>query len=382
MKTTGWIHIIIACMCALSGCRQSGGNDGEVNDFSVSEYSPEYASGFEIFGAEGKKSVIITVSNPWQGSDSVTTRLFISRDGEKAPAGFDGSVLEGDAKRIVAMSSTNIAMLDAIGKVSHLVGISGMDYVSNPYVRSHRDSIVDVGYDGNINYEMILAADPDIVLLYGVNGASSMEHKLKELNIPYMYVGDYLEESPLGKAEWMVALAEITGDRATGVQQFSELPIRYNELIKRVSEAKERAPKVMFNTPYGDSWFMPSNSSYAVRLIEDAGAEYVYHKNSGNSSVPIDLEEAYMLASEADFWIHTGMANSIEELKSMCPKFGDVGCVAKGNIYNNTLRSTPQGGNDYFESAVVHPDLVLRDLIKVFHPGLVDEEFVYYKKLL
>ena len=143
------------------------------------------------------------MSNPWQGSDSVTTRLFISRDGEKAPAGFDGSVLEGDAKRIVAMSSTNIAMLDAIGKVSHLVGISGMDYVSNPYVRSHRDSIVDVGYDGNINYEMILAADPDIVLLYGVNGASSMEHKLKELNIPYMYVGDYLEESPLGKAEWI-----------------------------------------------------------------------------------------------------------------------------------------------------------------------------------
>ena len=66
----------------------------------------------------------------------------------------------------------------------------------------------------------------------------------------------------------------------------------------------------------------------------------------------------------------------------MCPKFGDVGCVAKGNIYNNTLRSTPQGGNDYFESAVVHPDLVLRDLIKVFHPGLVDEEFVYYKKPL
>lgn len=105
-------------MCALSGCRQSGGNDGEVNDFSVSEYSPEYASGFEIFGAEGKKSVIITVSNPWQGSDSVTTRLFISRDGEKAPAGFDGPVLEGDAKRIVAMSSTNIAMLDAIGKVA------------------------------------------------------------------------------------------------------------------------------------------------------------------------------------------------------------------------------------------------------------------------
>lgn len=384
MKTTECLCILIVCMYTLSGCRQRGCEVGVANDFSVSEYSPEYASGFEIFGAEGKESVIITVSNPWQGSDSLTTtRLFISRKGEKAPEGFDGSILEGDAKRIVAMSSTNIAMLDVIGQVSHVVGVSGMDYVSNPYVRSHHgDSIVDVGYDGNINYEILLSVDPDIVLLYGVNGASSMEHKLKELNIPYIYIGDYLEESPLGKAEWMVALAEITGNRSIGEKIFSELPLRYNELIKRLSGAKGPTPKVMFNTPYADSWFMPSNSSYVVRLIEDAGAEYVYHKNTGNASVPIDLEEAYMLASEADFWLHTGMANSIDDLKRICPKFGDVGCVTKEHIYNNTLRSTPHGGNDYYESAVVHPDLVLRDLIKIFHPELVNEEFVYYKKLL
>ena len=93
-------------------------------------------------------------------------------------------------------------MLDAIDEDRCVVGVSGIDYISNPDIQAHRDSVGDVGYEGNINYELLLSLDPDLVLLYGVNGASSMEGKLKELNIPFMYVGDYLEESPLGKAEW------------------------------------------------------------------------------------------------------------------------------------------------------------------------------------
>lgn len=110
------------------------------------------------------------------------------------------------------MSSTHIAMLDAIGETGRVVGVSGIDYISNPDIQARRDSVGDVGYEGNINYELLLSLDPDLVLLYGVNGASSMEGKLKELDIPFMYVGDYLEESPLGKAEWLLALSEIIGN--------------------------------------------------------------------------------------------------------------------------------------------------------------------------
>ncbi len=122
-------------------------------------------------GADGKESVLITVTNPWQGADSVTTWLFIARNGEEIPEGFAGQALEGDAKRIVAMSSTHIAMLDAIGEVGRVAGVSGIDYISNPDIQARRDSIGDVGYEGNINYELLLSLDPDLVLLYGVNGA-------------------------------------------------------------------------------------------------------------------------------------------------------------------------------------------------------------------
>lgn len=375
-----WIQLAVVALCAIvvAAC---GRKSVSLEDFDKPVYMLEYASGFDIQGADSKQSVLLTVTNPWQGADGIAVQLFIARDGETAPEGFDGQVLEGDADRIVAMSSTHIAMLDAIGEVDRVVGVSGIDYISNPDIQARRDRIGDVGYEGNINYELLLSLDPDLVLLYGVNGASGMELKLRELGIPFMYVGDYLEESPLGKAEWMVALSEVVGCRSEGEKVFAEIPVRYNALKQRVAENALDAPSVMLNMPYGDSWFMPSAGSYAVRLIEDAGGDYIYKKNTGNASTPVDMEEAYLLASAADLWLNVGMASTLGEVKAACPKFADTRCFRNGYVYNNNARTNAAGGNDYFESGVVHPELVLRDLIKIFHPELVEEDFVYYKRL-
>ena len=369
-----YLPIILFAAC-------NGKKKASPGDFNRSLYVPEYAIGFDIKGADGYKSTIITVTNPWQGADSITMQLFIARDGEPVPEGFTGQVLEGDASRIVAMSSTHIAMLDAVGEAGRVVGVSGIDYISNPVIVAKRDSIGDVGYEGNINYELLLSLEPDLVLLYGINGASSMEGKLNELGIPFVYIGDYLEESPLGKAEWMVAISEIVGRRADGEKTFAGIHVRYNDLKRKVTDAVLDTPSVMLNTPYGDSWFMPSTESYVVRLVKDAGGYYLYDKNTGNTSMPIDLEEAYRLTSEADMWLNVGMAKSLDELKTLCPKFTDTRCFRNGNVWNNNLRTSAVGGNDYYESAVVNPDILLRDLVKIFHSGLVEEDFVYYRQL-
>lgn len=370
--------LISFLILALTSC---GHGETSADEYSIPLYSPEYASGFDIKGAEGKESSIITVRNPWQGADSVSTRLFIARNSEAAPDGFEGCVLDGEARRIVTMSSSHIAMLDALGATDCIVGVSGLKFISNSDIQARRDSIADVGYDGNIDYELILALSPDLVLIYGVNGESPMTAKLDELGIPYMYVADYLEESPLGKAEWLVAVAEVIGWRNSGEDIFTGIPERYNSLKHKVAEANLPAPKVMINTPYNDIWYMPSSESYAVRLIEDAGGKFLYDKNNGNTSVGIDLEEAYMLASDADIWLYPGMAGSLDDVKTMVPKFTDTPPFVNGLIFNNNLRSTLEGGNDYYESGIVHPDLMLRDLIKIFHPELVSEDFVYHKQL-
>lgn len=272
------LHLVIGLFVLAITIVSCGGNgNSSVSTYADSIYLPEYASGFRILGAEGRSSVIIESVNPWQGADSVVTRLFIARDGEEPPQGFEGQVIEENARRIVAMSSTHIAMLDIIGETARVVGVSGMDFISNDAVRSRRDSIGDVGYDGNVNYELLLSLQPDIILLYGTNGASGMEPKLKELGIPYVYIGEYLEDSALGKAEWIVAVAEIVGKRNEGIKAFSAIPERYNAIREKAADCLKHTsrPKVMINLPYGDSWFMAPTGSYLVRLIEDGGGDYI-----------------------------------------------------------------------------------------------------------
>ena len=118
-----WIQLAVVALCAIvvAAC---GRKSVSLEDFDKPVYMLEYASGFDIKGADSKQSVLLTVTNPWQGADGIAVQLFIARDGETAPEGFDGQVLEGDADRIVAMSSTHIAMLDAIGEVDRVVGVS------------------------------------------------------------------------------------------------------------------------------------------------------------------------------------------------------------------------------------------------------------------
>ncbi len=371
--------LLTLSLLSFISCR---GPMGGVGEYTVPIYTPRYASGFEIVGAEGRASTILIVRNPWQGADEVVTSLFIARDGETPPADFDGQVLQGDARRVVCMSSTHVAMLDAVGSVESVVGVSGIDFVTNEYVVANRDRVGDVGYDNNVDYERVVALDPDLVLLYGVTGASVMEPKLRELGIPYVYIGEYVEQVPLGKTEWMVAVAEVVGRRAEAEHLFNQIPERYDALRQMAAAAATPKPKVMINTPYADSWFMASTTSYVARLIADAGGDYIYPKNTSNTSQPIDLEEAAILISQADVWINAGSVATLKDMRSEYPKFADMRCVEQGQIFNFDRRMSPRGGNDYWESGVVRPDVVLRDLIKIFHPELMeDEEFFYYRKL-
>lgn len=379
MKCFAKLVLLYTLLLQCVACHEN--RTANMMDFDVEIYSPSYATGFAIVGAEGWQSSILEINNPWQGAEDVVTRLFIARDGELPPDGFDGQVIEGNANRVICMSSSHVAMLDFVGRVESVVGVSGIDFISNEYVASHRDKVFDVGPDSDANFELVVALDPDIVLLYGVTGACAMENKLRELGIPYAYIGEYLEQAPLGKSEWLIAIAEIVGCRAEAETAFAEIPQRYRALQDLASAATTAKPKVMINTPYADTWFMASTSSYIARLIADAGGDYIYKRNTSSTSLPIDLEQATLLTSAADVWINVGSITSLDDLRRQFPKFSDVECVRNGSVYNCDRRSSVGGGNDFWESGVVYPDIILRDLIKIFHPELISDEFVYYRRL-
>lgn len=166
MKKTVYFILLSAATFLISCASNTTGIDA----YTETLYKPSYASGFEIVGAEGRQSTLLKVFNPWQGAENTETTLFIVRNGEKIPAGFTGQVVKAGARRIVCLSSTYVAMLDALGQADRVVGVSGRNYISNKYVTTHPEAVADIGFDGNIDYELLLAQRPDLVLLFGVSG--------------------------------------------------------------------------------------------------------------------------------------------------------------------------------------------------------------------
>jgi iron complex transport system substrate-binding protein len=269
-------------------------------------------------------------------------------------------------------------MLDAVGKTDAIVGVSGKQYIFNPAISTNPD-IKDIGYDSNIDYEALVSLHPDVVLMYGITSEdSTVTAKLRELNIPYLYLGDYTEQSPLGKAEWVVVLGEIVGCRAYAEEIFANIVARYNAIKAGITT--EYKPKVMFNLPYQDVWYMPSDNSYMVRLVEDAGGEYIYKgSNPTGGSRGISLEEALILVNRADIWLNPSQVLSLDELRAVAPHFASSSVVRSGRVYNNNRIRTEYGGSDFWESAIVRPDVVLSDLASILKGN--DSNLYYHHKL-
>ena len=378
--------LLIAVLTGLlaSGC--GGSATRSAADFTVEIYTPEYASGFDIRGRDKDAATLVTVRNPWQGAGNVEQHLLILREGAKAPAGLDAQVVKAPVRHVVCMSSSHVAMFDALGEVRRISGVSGIDYISNTYVNEHRycGEVRDVGYDTNLNFELLASMRPDLVLLYGVTGENTVvTGKLRELGIPYIYIGDYMEESPLGKAEWLMVAAELCNVRDKGAETFRGIAARYNALKNRIAKAaRSPRPKVMLNTPYRDTWFMPARNSYMVRLLEDAGARYVFEENTATQTLPIDIEQAYYLTSKSDFWLNVSGCNTLDEVRRQNPRLADTPPVREGRVYDNNRRRNAAGGSDFWESGVLRPDRVLADLVHIFHPELSETDELYYYRQL
>ncbi|MCL2561392.1 MAG: ABC transporter substrate-binding protein [Rikenellaceae bacterium] len=384
-------YVLLTAFAALAGGCEGGRRMRLMETGELSAiYIPRHASGFAIYGI-GQRSSLLSVLNPWQGALDVEMQLFLSRGGEMPPEGFSGTVVNVPLKKVICMSSSHIAMLDELGETRAIKGVSGGRYVTNPLIVERFESgyVREVGYDALVNYELIAALEPDLVMIYGISGGNSrMTHKLDELGIKYIYIGDYVEHSPLGKAEWIVAFGEMFDKRDQAVNVFSNIEERYNEVHASVvahlagRDWEDRRPVVMLNAPYRDTWYVPGDRNYMARLLADAGAQYASAGVDSYASRPISGESAYRYAVLSDFWLNPGQAETLDDVRSLNPKFADIPAVVNGRVYNCNARTTPGGGSDFWESGAMRPDLVLMDMARIFHPQLLpDHELFYFRRL-
>lgn len=365
----------------LCGCHRPA--EQANSSFTNSSSFTKYATRFDVQKEENY--TLLKVNNPWQNSRGLSYTYVLGEDENLLPDSLSVfPFICTPVKRVIAMSTTHVAMIGSLGELGTIVGASGLNYIYNPEIRERCDSglISEVGYGQALNYEMLVDLQADVVFLYGVEGnVATTARKLEELGIQAVFCAEYLEPDPLGKAEWIRFFSHFYGLEMEADRFFDSVDYSYRILKELCLEVEEK-PEVMSGLPWKDSWYVPGGKSFAARLIADAGGNYMWRDNPSSEALPLDLESVFSRAVSADIWINPGVASSIDELIAFDGRFGELAVLKNGDIYNNNARLSEGGGNDYWESATVRPDLILADLILAFHPELLrDHSMFYYKKL-
>ncbi len=364
-----------------AGC---GGRRGpqHVDVSATDTLQVKYAGGFRL--ERGKGILRAEVIRPWQG-DGQATMTYILSPSQKRSKNPGGTVpVTVPVHRVICTSTTHVAFLRALGQSSSIVGISGKGYVYDPSVRKRiaDGTIRDIGYDKNMNYELILQLRPDVVFLYGIGPeVKSTIDRLASLGIPAVMVGDYLEETPLGRAEWIRFFGAFFGVQDRAERWIDSVAARYENLARN-KERYTNMPVVMTGLPWNEIWYVPGGKTLTAALIRDAGGRYVWEDTGSRDALPMDIEKVYRKAGRADVWINCGSASSLAAILATDKRLGLFRPFRTGNVYNNDARLSPGGGNDYWESGVIHPDIILEDLQQIFHPGSHPErKMVYYRKI-
>lgn len=365
----------------LSSCGQNPNKQQDIELADMELFPVAYAKGFSI--SEVSNGFVLTVTNPWQDAQEVRYQYFLGTgDLISDKKGFNETI-PAPVKRIVCLSTTHIAYIDRLGESDVIVGVSGTGFVSNLTVRKriNQGYVKDVGYEQALNYELLVNLKPDVVLAYGVGAEmAGYLQKLKDMRIPVIFIGDYLEENPLGKAEWLKVFGLLVGKYQQADSLFSIISSEYNDIVSSLP-ADINKPKVFINLPWKDVWYFPGGQGYMANLFADAGGDYSLSHLKGRKSYPFSIENALELAAKADVWINTGTVNSLSEIVNELPIVKGLPILRNGRVFNNNNRMNSTGGNDFWESGVVNPHIIVKDFIKIFHPNHLEHDLVYYKEL-
>ena len=346
-------------------------------------YETEYAVTFDIRKHEGFHLVEIT--KPWQNSGNEKFSYVLAGHGKSVPDTLSHlDIIRTPVESVICFSTTHIGFISALQKTESIKGVSGKDFCCDTDVRRNIEEglVYDVGYPPAINYETILKINPDVVFLYGLESSvTGIIKRLSAAGISSLIVSDYLETHPLGKAEWIKFFASLFELEDRGDSIFNKVAENYNALINIAGTAQNK-PKVLTGLPWKETWFMAGGRSFTARFIEDAGGDYLYKENPSDEFIPLSLESVYNTSANADIWINCGTAVSLNDLLSRDKRFNIVRAIQQGRVYNNNARMNNTGGNDFWESGTVRADIILKDLISIFHPGIIgDHELVYYRRM-
>ncbi len=378
MRTQLQFILCISILSLIFGCKTE--SEKAVGFSEKVELS--YAKGFSI--AKGDGFWKIQVTQPWTGSDQ-TFNYLIVEENRTAPAGDFDAVIQLPVESVILTSTTQIPHLDLTGQTGKLIGFPQTDLISSEKARRLIDSgkVRDLGKGPAANPELIIELNPDWIMISTLGDDLRYLDLLKTAEIPAIINGEYVEQHPLGRAEWIKLTGILLGEYEGAKAVFEEIETAYLEaekLAKKIPDAQK--PSVLSGVIYQDIWYAPGSESWGAQILNNAGGRYVFAEEIGTGSLQLNYEFVLDQAMESDFWIGSADFASLEKMAEVEPRYKAIKAFKQGRVFTYTHKKGKTGGLEYFELGYMRPDLILKDLMKILHPELLpDYELYFYNQL-
>ena len=370
------VILFIFLLALLSSC---GGKSKSSSVIEAEKAIPlRYAENLSLSATEDY--TIARLRNPWDTTRILHTYVLVDKK-KSLPADLpEGTLVRTPLSKAVVYSSVHCGLLNQIGALKSIGGVCDLKYIKLQEVQDgcRTGSIADVGNGMNPDIEKIIDLHPDAIMLSPFENSGGYG-RVEKLNIPIIECADYMETSALGRAEWMRFYGLLFGEAQKADSLFAEVEKNYNELKALVAPLSS-APSVISELKNGSAWYVPGGKSTSARIYADAGANYVFADDEHSGSVPLAFETVLDKGQNADFWLikyNQASDKTYKELEQDYAPYTGFRAFKERNIYGcNT------GKVDFYEDSPFHPDRLLKDLIKIFHPTLLEGyELKYFTKL-
>jgi iron complex transport system substrate-binding protein len=342
----------------------------------------EYAQGFQLF--QGENFWEIHVTQGYTGAEKTFRYLVLDEGAKVEKSGFD-AVVQLPISKVVLTSTTQVPHLDMLEETDKLIGFPQTDLISSTAARARIDAgkVTDLGSGPSANPEMVIYLQPDWIMISTLGEDLRYLDLFAQAGIPALINGEYVEQNPLGRAEWIKFTGILLGKYEEAVAEFEQIKAAYLEaeqLARRIPT--DNKPKVLSGVMYQDIWYAPGAESWGAQILQNAGGDYVFADQSGSGSLQLNYEFVLDRAAEAEVWIGSADFPDVKTMGSNEPRYQNIQAWKTGQIYTYTAKKGATGGLEYFELGYVRPDLILKDLIKILHPELLPEyELYFYQKL-
>ena len=336
-----------------------------------------YAKGFQIETHEGYS--VATIRNPWNNQLVLQRYILVSKADTLPKILPEGIIIRTPLTRIVSFGSVQCGFFAELDVLNSVVGVCEPQYINIPLVQENvkNGKIANLGQAANPDLEKIMLIEPEALFTSPIENLGY--GKTTKLNIPFIECVDYMEPTPLGRAEWIRFHALFFNKKEIADSLFGETVDKYNELVRLSANAGKR-PSVFTETVYSGIWYQPGGNSYIAEFFRDAGADYLWKEDANTGSISLNLETVLEKAEKADYWLikfNNVYDMTFRQLARENSNYTLFDAYKKRNIYICNMGKVP-----YSEELPIHPDLILKDMVRIFHPELLPEyQLRYYKKM-